>query len=110
MSHSSCSISGLFEPSSYLSAVFDCTTAKQSDKEIFGNPISSPFAATFIKFKKLDTKWDKDISLSGVFKNQQVLAADFSCVSEPDAVEEDHCGTLIFAQPCSSAHIVTIGL
>jgi len=110
MAHSSCSISGFFEPSRSLDSVFAVSSPKQTDTDIFGNSILSPFSAIFRRVESLTSTYASGVSVSGVFKYQETLVSDFSCIPDAASSEEDHCGTLIFSQTCSSAHIVTIGL
>ena len=110
MAHSSCSISGFFEPSRSLASVFSSSSLKQDDTDIFGNSTLSAFSAVLSTVEPLISTYASAVSISGVFKYQEALGSDFSCIPETVSTGEDHCGTLIFSQACSSAHIVTMGL
>jgi len=111
MAHTSCSISGFFEPSRSINSVFAPTGFKQEDMDIFGNRTLTSFSASFTNLISHKTVFASEISQSGVFKYQESLTAEFSC--SPGVVSTgvaENCGSLIFSQVCSSAHIVTIGL
>lgn len=110
MGDSSCSISGFFEPEITLISSYTLDISKSDGFDIFGNKSNPVFNANFYDNVPNASQFNVVTSISGVYKNTEILKSRFICIPESSEVVSENCGALIFNQTCSSAHIATIGL
>ena len=109
MENTPCNLSGIYSLRPAMQAIHAPSGFGHYYQDVWGNTKFSSISGINTIGINPRSVFNTSVSFSGVFITEHSLSASLVCLPGVAVVEEENCGSLIFSQTCSSAHIITVG-